>query len=125
MKIRSLLAVLLLLLSSSAFAADFTGTWQVTISITTPDGKTLKEPGIALLKQAGDVLTGSIGPDVSRQNPIAEGTIKDNKITIKVSPRPDRIMTFELTVTGDKLVGTAERTGSAEKGTVEFVREAK
>jgi hypothetical protein len=33
-------------------------------------------------------------------------------------------MTFELTVNGDKLTGTAERTGNPEKAIVEFVKPA-
>jgi hypothetical protein len=122
MKIRFLCAGLLLLLSSSAFAADLTGTWQVTISITAPDGTTQKDLGVAVLQQAGNALTGSVGPDENRLSPISEGTIKDNKVIIKVSPRPERTMTFELTVTGEKLVGTVEQTGSPQKRIVELIR---
>jgi len=122
MKIRFLCAGLLLLLSSSAFAADLTGTWQVTISITAPDGTTQKDLGVAVLQQAGNALTGSVGPDENRLSPISEGTIKDNKVIIKVSPRPERTMTFELTVTGEKLVGTVEQTGFPQKRIVELIR---
>jgi hypothetical protein len=64
-----------------------------------------------------------MGPDQNRQNPISEGTIKDNKVILKISPQPDRTMTFDLTINGEKLVGTVERTGDARKATVEFVKE--
>ena len=63
-----------------------------------------------------------MGQDATRQNPITEAVIKDNKITLKVSPRPDRTTTFELTIDGNKMVGTAERTGDPRKATVEFVK---
>ena len=112
----------LLVLSSAAFSADLTGTWQVTITGTAPDGTTQKDTGVAILKQAGDSITGSLGPDQTRQNPLTEGTIKNDKVILKASPRPDRIMTFELTVNGEKLVGTVTRTGDARQGTVEFVK---
>jgi hypothetical protein len=79
---------------------------------------------LAILKQEGTKFTGTLGPDANRQNPIVEGIIKDNKITLKLMPQPNRTMTFELTVNGDKLTGTAERTGNPEKAIVEFVKPA-
>ena len=113
--------LLLLSMSSAVFAADVTGTWQFTISMTEPDGSVRKESGLAVLKQNGDLITGTMGP-VNRQNPIVEGTIKDDKVTLKIVPQPNLTMTFELTVRGDKLVGTYERTGLTNKSPVEFVK---
>ena len=118
------LAGLLLAVSSGALAADVTGTWQVTITTTGQDGSPQKDTGIALLKQTGDSITGSMGQDAARQNPISEAIIKDDKVILKVSPRPDRTMTFDLTVNGDKMVGTVERTGYPQKASVEFVKRA-
>jgi hypothetical protein len=125
MKLRPLLLTALLLLSTAAFAADIAGTWQITISGTAPDGTVQKDTGMAVLQQNGDVLTGWVGPDETRQSPISEGSVKDNKIVLKASPRPDRTMTFELTISGEKLVGTVSRTGDSRTATVEFVRSAK
>jgi hypothetical protein len=122
MKSISLLLCALLLLSSTAFAADVTGTWQITLTAPGPDRR--QDTGLAVLKQEGNTITGTVGPDANRQNPIAEGTIKDNKITLKVASGSDRTMTFEITVNGDQLTGTVERTGSPEKLTVEFVKAA-
>jgi hypothetical protein len=118
------LAGLLLAVSSGALAADVTGTWQVTITTTGQDGSPQKDTGIALLQQTGNSITGSMGQDAARQNPIAEAIIKDDKVILKVSPRPDRTMTFDLTVNGDKMVGTVERTGYPQKASVEFVKRA-
>jgi hypothetical protein len=122
MKLPVVLLGVLLTLTTAAFAADVTGTWQVIISSTTPDGTVQKDMGMASLKQNGELITGWVGPDESRQTPITEGTIKDNKIIIKASPRPDRTMTFELTINGEKLAGSITRTGDDRKGTAEFVR---
>ena len=122
MKLRLLLITALILLASSAFAADLTGTWQVAITASRPNGTVETDKGIAVLKQNGDQITGTMGPDESRQTPIAEGTIKDNKVVLKMQQRPDRTMTFELTINGEKLVGTGERTGDPQKATVELVK---
>lgn len=124
MKTRILLLGLLMLLSSAAFAADVTGMWQITITSTGPDGATSQDKGMASLKQTGETITGWVGPDESRQTPV-EGTIKDNKVILKASPRPERTMTFELTLSGEKLVGGITRTGDDRKGTAEFVKAAK
>jgi hypothetical protein len=115
-------AMLLLSMSFATFAADVTGTWEVTIAMTAPDGSLRKDVGLALLKQSGDSITGTIGPDRNRQNPIIEGKIKDDKVTLKIMPDDTLTMTFELTASGDKLVGTYERTGSANKAPVQFIK---
>jgi hypothetical protein len=122
MKIHIALLGMLMLLSTTAFGADVTGIWQVTISGTGQDGTEQKDTGQASLKQSGDKVTGWVGPNESRQMPIVEGTIKDNKVILKVAPGPDRVMTFELTLNGEKLVGTVGRTGDTRTGTVEFVK---
>jgi len=122
MKLRTLLLTTLLLCSMAAAAADLTGTWQITISAPKPDGTLDKDTGIAKLEQKDNVVTGSVGPDESRLSPISEGSVKENKIVIKTAPRPDRTMTFELTVSGEKLVGTVSRTGDDRTANVEFVR---
>ena len=122
MKVQALLLGASLLLSSAALAADLTGTWQLTITGTDSRGAARSDSGIATLKQSGNQVTGTLGPDEQRQMPIAEGTIKDNKVLMKVVQGPDRTMTFELTINGEKLIGTVERTGMPEKGAVEFVR---
>jgi hypothetical protein len=122
MKVRVLLLGALLLLSSAALAADLTGTWQLTITGTDSSGAARSDSGTATLKQIGNQVTGTLGPDEQRQMPITEGTIKDNKVSMKVVQGPDRTMLFDLTIIGEKLVGTVERTGRPEKGAVELVR---
>jgi hypothetical protein len=111
-----LLSMLLLVsLVAPARAADVTGAWRVTIS--TPDGTIT---GKALLKQTGDTVTGWVGP--SENDPIlVHGTLRGNKLTIRTSPQPGRTVAFDkcdLTVNGDKMVGTID----TDKGKIEFVR---
>ena len=107
--------LLLAPLAAPARAADVTGNWRVTIS--TSDGAIT---GKASLKQSGDMVTGWVGPDESDPIPVT-GTLKGNKLTIKTSPQPGRTAAFDkcdLTVNGDKMVGTID----TDKGKIEFVK---
>ena len=121
MKMRLMLLCLLLSASAAATAgaADATGRWKVTISL---GGETVT--GVALLKQSGDEITGSIGADERNQHPL-DGVVKGNHITLTTHPRPGRTVAFdtcELNVDGDKMTGTTERKESSDKGRIEFVR---
>jgi hypothetical protein len=109
--LRSLL--LLALLVAPARAADVTGSWGVTIS--TSDGTI---SGKAALKQTGDTVTGWVGPSENDPIPIT-GVVKGDKLTIKTHPQPGRTVAFDkcdLTVNGDKMVGTID----TDKGKIEF-----
>ena len=111
-------AFLMLCLSAGAEATDVTGHWDVTIATT--DGKMTGE---ASLKQAGEKVTGQIGPSGDATIPI-EGVLGANKLTLKTRPQPGRTAAFdscELTVGDEKMVGTIQG-GDAGKGTIEFVR---
>jgi hypothetical protein len=112
-----LVSILVALSVAPVRAADVTGNWRVTIS--THEGAIT---GVASLKQAGHAVTGWVGPSENDPIPIA-GVIKGDRLTIKTSPQPGRTAAFDkcdLTVTGDKMVGTID----TDKGTIEFVRSA-
>ena len=111
-------AFVLLCCSAAIAAADVSGAWAVTI--TTADGKIT---GKAVLKQAGDRVTGQIGPSEDATIPI-EGVLTAKKLTLKTNPRPGRTAAFdscELTVDDQKMAGTI-RGGDVGRGTIEFVR---
>jgi|SRR5450432_62327 len=101
--------------AAQAASAAVAGNWRVTIS--TPEGTI---SGVASFKQTGNVVTGWVGPSEDDPIPI-DGILKDNKLTIKTSPQPGRTVAFskcDLTVNGDKMVGTID----TNKGTIEFVK---
>jgi hypothetical protein len=105
----------LALLVAPARAADITGAWCVTISIS--DGTIT---GKASLKQAGETVTGWVGPSEDDPIPIT-GILKGDKLTIQTSPQPGRTVAFdkcELIVNGDKMTGTID----TSRGKIEFVR---
>jgi hypothetical protein len=111
-------AFVVLCFAAALAAADVTGAWAVTI--TTADGKIT---GKAVLKQAGDRVTGQIGPSEDATIPV-EGVLTAKKLTLKTDPRPGRTAAFEsceLTVGDQKMEGTI-RGGDAGRGTIEFVR---
>ena len=111
-------AVVLLCFSAAIEGADVTGAWAVTI--TTADGKIT---GKAALKQAGDRVTGQIGPSEDATIPV-EGVLTKQKLTLKTNPQPGRTAAFdscELTVGDQKMEGTI-RGGDVGRGTIDFVR---
>ena len=110
-----LLSMFLALLLAPAWAADVAGAWRVTIS--TPDGAIT---GKASLKQTGDLVTGWVGPDETDPIPVT-GVLKGNKLTMETHPQPGRTVAFakcDLTVNGDKMVGTID----TDRGKIEFAR---
>ena len=120
MKARAFLCLLLFAsAAANAGASDVTGRWKATISL---GDETMT--GVALLKQTGDEVTGSIGPDDQNQHPL-DGVVKGNQVTLTTHPRPGRTVAFDtcyLTVDGERMTGTTERKGSSDKGKIELVR---
>ena len=111
-------AFVLLCFGAAIEAADVTGAWAVTI--TTADGKIT---GRAVLKQAGDKVTGHIGPSEDATIPV-EGVLTKQKLTLKTNPQPGRTAAFdscELTVGDQKMEGTIQG-GDVGRGTIDFVR---
>jgi hypothetical protein len=97
---------------------DVTGRWNVTIAV---NGDTIT--GLALLRQSGDSITGSMGPNSDNQHPLT-GVVEGSRIVLTMRPRPGRNTAFDkcnLTVDGTTMTGTAEG-GRADKGTMRLVR---
>jgi len=105
-----LLAVVLVLAAS---AADLTGTWSGTFTITMPDGKTSDDTVHLVLKQNGSTITGTAGPNAEQQVPIAKGTITGNKVMLEV-PVPDGMFKFDVALEGEHLKGDVIRTAGGE-----------
>jgi hypothetical protein len=94
--------LVLLTLTISAMAADFTGKWSG--SFKTDDGE---QPAYLILKQDGDSLTGSGGPNESEQHPINSGKVDGQKMVFDVATGKGTIH-MELTAEGDTLKGKME-----------------
>jgi len=88
----------LLLASISAFAADVTGTWQLTVD--TPNGKF---ESTVELKQDGDKLTGTLHNQFGDST--ITGTVKDNDIALAQKLDMNG-QTVSITYTGKVDAGT-------------------
>lgn len=119
MRILVFLAVLL----ASGFllsGADMSGTWRGTFAVEKRD----PGPALVILKQSGNSLTGTAGPDESERNEIANGKVDGDTVTFDIL-RERGTMKFVLTLEGDTLKGqaTREREGEQQTAKVTLKRE--
>jgi hypothetical protein len=114
---------ILVLLASSAFAADVSGPWQGSLS-----GGSGAVGTYVVFKTVGGQLTGTVGSDKnSQQQPIENAKTSGNKVSFRTTMHtPDRNITFDydLTVDGDAMHGTFTISNGTEKqtGNAEFKR---
>jgi hypothetical protein len=94
------IVIVALLTVVGASAADFSGRW----SGSSPDDKSVGTI-YAVLKQDGMMLTGSAGPNESRQFPITTGKVDGDRLTFEAKMGGGR-MRFDLTAAGSELKGT-------------------
>ena len=129
------LAVLLLLLSPSAFASaeDLSGKWSGTFVVTMGDQPAHDDTAYMIATQKGADLTGTIGPNENEQFPILKGkiaTVKEagkdvTKVSFDVQPDngPDTAH-VELTIVDGHLKGklTAEANGQKVSAVLDLAR---
>lgn len=102
------------LLAAAAFGADVTGKWSGSYEMTR-EGETRSAPAMAVLKQDGTTITGTIGPSETEQFKIKTGGIDGNRIHIEIEPTEGpHLVVLELTLDGDRLTGEAK--GETEEG---------
>jgi hypothetical protein len=109
---RVLTSVLLVLaLALTASAADITGKWTGSGELTRADGTTRDTSVYLDLRQEGQEVTGSAGPDPDQVLPISKGKLDGGKLTFEVVARSDSgdvTYTFEFAISGDKMEGTVK-----------------
>ncbi|HEY3835279.1 MAG TPA: hypothetical protein VGL72_01850 [Bryobacteraceae bacterium] len=111
----------LLAFAMSALAADFTGNWS---GEGVANGES--HPLYFVLKQDGNNLTGTGGPNASEQHPFQNGKVDGDKIVFDVVPGEKGSIHFELKKEGEGLKGTVElrREDGKESGTVTLKKES-
>lgn len=92
--------VVMLAMAVSAWAADVTGKW--TGSMTLNSGG--DQPAFVMLKQSGEVLTGSQGPSQDHQFPITSGRFDGKQVTIEAHPG-GAVFKLSMKLGGNKLTG--------------------
>ncbi|WP_321471788.1 hypothetical protein [uncultured Paludibaculum sp.] len=100
-------------------AADATGTWTGTFTVKGDGDSPEPRPALLVLKQDGDKLTGTAGPNADEQHPIEKGVIADGKITFEVAAG-ESIMKFALVLNGDEISGDIQRDRDGEHQTAKL-----
>jgi hypothetical protein len=120
------LALSVFLMTACLAAAEVTGRWSGTLSITSGDGQSRQEPVLLILKQEGAKVTGTGGRDDADRHQVMEGKIDGDKVILDVEAGSAPIR-LELKVTGDDMSGEASRTrGDGSKQTAKIaVKRAK
>jgi hypothetical protein len=98
---------LVLLLASTAAAADLSGTWSGTFVITAPDGRVKNDTALMKLEQRGAEITGTAGANASEQWQIQNGRIDGAHVTFALTANGETL-TFDLALVDGHLKGTAK-----------------
>jgi len=109
----------LFVFATSALAADFTGTWSGE-GVTNGESHSL----YFILKQDGNTLGGSGGPDATEQHPFKSIKVEGDKIILDIGVGQKGTLHFELNAEGGGMKGTVEvrREDGKESGTVKLSR---
>jgi hypothetical protein len=119
-------ALLVIPALASASAADISGKWTGSFTVTGPNGDTRDESAYMDFKQTGAELTGTAGPNADKQFAILKGKVDGNKVTFEVqTERP--LIKFELTLADGHLKGEAkvDIDGETRKASIDLQRAAK
>lgn len=108
--------VLTAFLSAVVFCTpNVTGKWSGTLQM---DGENDAKPAYAILKQEGNMLSGSVGPNESEQDSFAGGKVDGDKLMFDVPQGPNRegSIHVDMQVSGDQMTGRATWSGPGVSG---------
>lgn len=108
---------IILLLVSTAIAADLSGKWSGTFRAAGADHDV---PQVFLLKQDGSRLTGSGGPDESEQYPIENPRVDDDAVTFELTTGEWKF-SYHLKMSGPRLTGDLELKSADRRRTAKVV----
>jgi hypothetical protein len=92
-------------------AADVAGKWTGTLRF---EGVDNSAPAVLILKQEGNTVTGTGGPDESQQHPFENGKIEGNNIHLERHAGENDVITIELKLENDQLVGNMKMVHGAD-----------
>ena len=94
--------------AATLMGGDVTGRWTGTIALETDSEA---KPALLILKQNGNAVTGTAGPDEGERFPITNGRLEENRVLLVVEPgegHGPKEIHIPLTLDGeDHLVGDA------------------
>ena len=103
---KALLLVLLVAVAPALYAQDLSGTYTGIIKADTPDDPQ-ENNGTIVLKQDGEKLIVTVGPNSERQLPASKVERNGDSLKFELAPPGDSTMRwrFEVTVKGGKMTG--------------------
>ena len=107
----SVVTIGLMAVAAAAGAADATGTWSGTIGW---NDENHTGPAHMVLKQEGNKVTGTAGPNAEQQFAITNGKMANGRLTFELT---DKGMKFELKQEGDEISGKVVRDPEGENRT--------
>lgn len=90
--------------------ADVTGTWSGPVEMRKGD-ETKDDSAYLVLKQTGNVITGTIGPNVEKRLEITKGTADGNDVVIEANVEGENKLVLHLKLEGGKLTGDLKAEG--------------
>jgi len=108
------------LLSTIALFADVTGKWSGSFDVAGPDGQTKSDTAFMVLKQSGEAITGTAGPNEDHQFSIKVGKIDGDKIALEVELDDGAVLKFDLTLAGGHIKGDVKGEMGGEKRTAKL-----
>jgi hypothetical protein len=111
--------ILITLAAAALMAADATGKWTGTLTVTTDEGTPKPGGAYLVLKQEGNKLTGTAGPAVNEQRPLQNGKTEGGKITFELATGP-KLMRFTLQHEGDVITGDVTQEHGGETRTAKL-----
>jgi hypothetical protein len=109
---KSILLSLLLAATWTLSASDLTGKWSGTVDMK-QDGDAQTIPVVMIVKQDGNKLTGTAGPE-DDQHTIQKGLVDGDTVTMEVDGG-EAIYYLELKVDGDQISGAVKQGTDGEK----------
>jgi hypothetical protein len=85
---------------------NVTGKWSGSLQM---DGQNEAKPAYSIFNQAGNKLSGSVGPNEEEQDSFEDGKVEGDKLTFDVpqGPNGEGSIHVELQVKGDQMTGRA------------------
>src|SRR5260370_28786786 len=105
--------------SGDTHAQNASGKWSGSFDITLHDGSVKKDTAWLNLKEDGNVLTGTAGPNEEQQSEIKEGKANGPGVQFSVERQGGMRLIFDLHLDGDHLKGVAN--GDMQEGRVKVM----
>jgi len=114
-----------LLSAVCSFGADLAGKWRGGFEFKTDEGEDHRAEALLIIKQDGETLTGTAGPNEQEQKSLDHMQFSGDTLTFTVDTGDGAILTVTLKLEGKKLSGKmeGEHDGHEMKAKIDLERE--